>query len=262
MEQKQAPGPAIWSTGFQVHSYDVDVTQRATVPSLCRHFLEGAWSHAEALGIGFNDLAKQGRVWVLSRLLLEIRRRPRWGETVIFRTWPRGIESVFAMRDFECADSGGSLHCGGTSAWLVLNQVTRRPQRIQGLLDNIPATSRRMTTRNPSKLPARHFNDASASWAVRPSDIDVNAHVNSVSYVEWMLDTYTLDFHRTHTLERLEVNFTGETVNGDIVNLFSEELAPAQWSHGITTGAGAEVCRGIFSWRETTPEELPEPMRS
>lgn len=255
MHTGQTAAPAIWSTALQVHSYDVDVTRCATVPSLCRNFLEAAWNHAESLGVGFNHLAQQDRVWVLSRLLVEIKRRPRWGETIKLSTWPRGINSLFAMREFNYLDSTDNLLCAGTSGWLVLNRTNRRPQRIQALLENLPATNRRAAARDPEKLSARACAGVSIASTARPSDIDVNGHVNSARYIEWVLDTYSLQFHKTHELGQLEVNYLGETLSGDSLTTWSEETAPSRWHHSIMRGPGTEVCRAQLSWQPAAPGE-------
>jgi hypothetical protein len=37
----------VWTESFKVHSYDVDFNKTATLESLCRHFQEAAWNHAE-----------------------------------------------------------------------------------------------------------------------------------------------------------------------------------------------------------------------
>src|SRR5689334_19025143 len=127
----------VWIDNLKVCSYDVDFTRRATCTSLCRYFLEAAWNHAEALGMGFSDLAQKGQFWVLSRLLLEVERYPLWGSALTLRTWPRAVKSVFAMRDFEFVDGTGSRLAAGSSAWLVLDAVSKRPQRLNKLLPSL-----------------------------------------------------------------------------------------------------------------------------
>src|SRR5262245_37866379 len=93
-----------WTEELRIRSYDVDATRRATSLSLSRYFLEAAWNHAEALGFGFSHLQSQGKVWVLARFRFEVQHYPQWGARAILRTWPRGLKSVFALRDFELDD--------------------------------------------------------------------------------------------------------------------------------------------------------------
>ena len=65
--------PRIWAETFKVHSYEVDFTQRATLTTLCHYFQEAAWNHAELLGVGYSQLQTERRLWVLSRLLIELK---------------------------------------------------------------------------------------------------------------------------------------------------------------------------------------------
>src|SRR5712691_7393571 len=59
--------PAIWRGDFRVHSYEVDFKQSATLECLCRYFQEAAWNHAEELGVGYQRLQAENKIWVLSR---------------------------------------------------------------------------------------------------------------------------------------------------------------------------------------------------
>jgi medium-chain acyl-[acyl-carrier-protein] hydrolase len=252
--------PAVWSTSLQICSYDVDVTRRATVPALCRYFLEAAWNHAEALGVGFSHLAAQQRVWVLSRLLVRIERQPDWGERILLNTWPRGTQSLFAMRDFEFLDAGGTLLASGASGWLVLHLETRRPQRLDFLpqaIQNLPA--KRALERDPEKLARTDSAERQAMvCTARPSDIDVNAHVNSAKYLDWILDSYPFDIHRRLALKLLEVNYLGETRVGDALKVHAVETEPNIWHHSIAKPGGAEVCHAKLSWtNRTTPPASP-----
>jgi acyl-ACP thioesterase len=242
--------PGFWTETLLVHSYDVDLGQRVSLETLCRYFQEAAWNHAEQLGVGYRRLEEQNRVWVLSRLLVKVQRAARWGETLLIRTWPRPAKSVFAMRDFELLDSAGAQVAAGTSGWLVLDARTRKPQRVDKLVssfENMP--DRRALAEDPEKLPQP---DASASRVERPvhySDLDVNRHVNGARYIGWLLDSYPLDFLRTHTATRLEVNYLGETLAGETVTLNSQGIAPGEFLHSIATRAG-ETCRARLRWAE------------
>ena len=148
-----AQRPLIWRGEFKVHSYDVDFKKGATMESLCRHFQEAAWNHAEDLGVGYQRLLAANRIWVLSRLLLKVEQLPRWGETVTICTWPRAARSVFAMRDFEMFDSAGVRLVAGTSAWLVLDTNTHKPQRVDKIVSAITSLpTKRALDEEPGKL--------------------------------------------------------------------------------------------------------------
>lgn len=241
----------LWMEQLKLRSYDVDSTHRATSASLCRYFLEAAWNHAEALGVGFGQLASQGRFWVLSRLLLEVERYPVWGSAVSLRTWPRAVKSVFARRDFEMTDSDGARLAAGSSAWLVLDTATKRPQRFNKLMPGLMAMDGPAALgRDPERLTESEAEDERFSVPVRYTDIDVNRHVGSGQYVAWLLDAYPSGFHCEHGLRVLEVNYLGETREGDVLTVRTRRVGDAVYCHSLTQGDGTEVCRARLTWVE------------
>jgi medium-chain acyl-[acyl-carrier-protein] hydrolase len=247
--QPVAPELLVWSEPLKVRSYDVDLNRRATGASLCRHFLEAAWNHAEALGVGFSHLASQGKFWVLSRLRLEARRYPTWGSVATLRTWPRPPTALFAMRDFELLDDAGTVIVAGSSAWLVLDEVSKRPQRVTRLLADVGSlSSRTALARDPEKLPDGDAWEGHSSATVRYTDIDVNGHVGSSRYIGWMLDAYPLEFHRAHWMRALEVNYLGETLAGEGLSVRTRQAGPAEFLHSLVKDNGAEVCRARLEW--------------
>ncbi len=248
------PRPGTWREALQVHSYDVDFHRCATVEAVCRWFLEAAWNHAERLGFGYAALAAKNKLWVLSRLLMEFDSFPRWGQTAELTTWPRGINGVFALRDFELHAPDGTRLAAGASSWLVLDAASHRPQRIDKLLLP-PATSetRAAVGRDPAKLADTAPTEIAYTAAVRYSDIDVNRHVNSARYLGWLLDGYPADFLQRHRIQSLEVNYTGEGHWTDTLTVLTRQLGPLHFAHSVTRSEPSEVCRAELHWSAQDP---------
>jgi len=245
---------AIWAEEFKVHSYDVDFKKMATLESLCRHFQEAAWAHAEQLGVGYKKLQQENQLWVLARLLVKAERYPTWGEMQTLHTWPRAAKSVFAMRDFEMLDSSATRIVAGASAWLVLDATTRKPQRVDKLVSTIIGFSdRHALAQEPQKLRPFESKPPMEEFTVRYSDIDVNGHVNNSRYIGWIMDAHPVEFHRAHEVSLFEVNYLAETIGGDAISIFSQELAPGEYWYSITNPTtGAVVCRARIIWTPIT----------
>lgn len=244
-----AESTPLWTEKIRIRSYDVDLKKKASPEALCRYFLEAAWNHAEELGFGFSHLAQQQRFWVLARLVIRITGRPQWGDEVLLKTWPRPARSILALRDFEILDAGGNQLLGGSSAWLVLDSASRRPQRLDGLLCDTNAFSQRMAIQNdPAKLSAG--TDLAEAMVVdsKYSDMDVNGHVNSARYIGWVLDSFPIDFHLRHELRQVEVNYVGETTGNARLSVRSAEQTPGHWQHAILKADGDEACRARTEW--------------
>jgi len=244
-----AAEPGVWLEDLRIHSYDADFQLRASPEALSRAFLEAAWNHAEHLGVGHSELARQQKLWVLGRLLLQIDGWPRWGDAVQIRTWPRGINGAFALRDFEIFDENETRLVAGSSSWLVLDASTHRPLRINKLLQNLPTPlTRTALGREPSKLGPLTTPTHSVTREVRYSDVDVNRHVNSARYIGWLLDSYEPEFHRTHGLHSLKVNYLAETLWPDSVSVKSQPQTPATFAHSIVNSSQHEVLRAELTW--------------
>ncbi|HLH55066.1 MAG TPA: acyl-ACP thioesterase domain-containing protein [Verrucomicrobiae bacterium] len=250
MEGAPAQPAGVWTTAFPMSSYDVDFRKQATPISIFRIFLEAAWNHAEQLGFGFGALAAQEKLWVLARISIEISMYPRWGDKVSLSTWPRGTSGLFALRDFEIVDQENRMLVAGTSGWLILDAKSHRPQRPDKM--NLPGMSGEARTalgRDPQKLPRPERLEAPKSSAVASyCDIDVNDHVNSVTYVGWLLDSYSAEFHHSHSLRSIEVNYIGETRWGDAVSIVTQPASSLQFAHWIVRTDQSEVCRAVFHW--------------
>ena len=243
---------SIWKEQFKVHSYQADFRKAATLESLCQRFQEAAWNHAEELGLGYQRLQTENRIWVLSRMLIQINREPSWGEELTIQTWPLPVESVFATRDFELHDFRGNLILSGASAWLVLDQSTRKPQRVDKLVASIKYLSDRRALDLPFEKLAECASESNTGteFIAHYSDIDANGHVNNSRYVGWIMDSYSMEYHRTHSVRRLAVNFLGETVWNDAVSVSSQKVNPLEFRHSIAKKGGPEVCRAQVQWLE------------
>jgi acyl-ACP thioesterase len=248
----------VWVERLRIRSYDADATRRAASPSLCRYFFEAAWNHAEALGVGYAHLRRQGKFWVLARLLCEVPQYPEWGEWATLRTWPRGIKSVFALREFELLAETGTRLAAGSSAWLVVDSVSKRPLRLHQLLPGLTGMEGDAALgRDPAKLPENETWDHESSITACYTDIDVNQHVTSSRYLGWMLDAYPAAFHLQHSLRVLEVNYLNETIQGEKLIVKTRQNDSSIYCHSLVKSDGREVCRARLEWKPWNGENTP-----
>ena len=68
---------------------------------LCNILQLTAGSHAELGGISFSDMQVHHQAWVLSRMRVEIKRLPKWKETVTVKTWINSLENSRSIRCLE-----------------------------------------------------------------------------------------------------------------------------------------------------------------
>ncbi|MDR1506982.1 MAG: acyl-ACP thioesterase [Treponema sp.] len=266
----------IFSKKLSVRFGDIDKSDTLTAASAFDFFQEAAMSHAEILGVGREVMKTSGRVWILSRMSVFMERRPRFGETITVRSWPRGTSTIFAVRDYDIRDAGDNIIIRGRSGWLILDMEKRRPLRPQAVvealppnegLDSLPGTSAGSAA--PSGLHpafAEYTPDSPhvfhTTRTARYSDIDYNGHVNNTRYIQWIQDLFDppaiLENARSM---RIDINYLSEVKSGETVELFlgpvtyaearkyyPDPLSPAFAIEGRRNGEAvfrAELCTGI-----------------
>jgi acyl-ACP thioesterase len=73
------------------------------------------------------------------------------------------------------------------------------------------------------KIPQLSKIDLQKEFEVRYNDVDVNGHINSIKYLEHVLDLFDLDFYRSHQLKRVEIAYVAESHQGDKLNIYLQE---------------------------------------
>jgi acyl-ACP thioesterase len=170
-------------------------------------------------------MTQSGQAWILSRLSVFIEMRPRCGETLTVRSWPRGPEKLFCLRDYDILDESGKALVRGRSGWLVLDLETRRPQRIQGIVEKLPLNEGRdALASGPLGLGARENLVSTDRRRAAYSDIDSYGHVNNVRYVQWIQDMTAPGLLDNAAQMRLDINYMSETLPGESVELLSASI--------------------------------------
>ena len=106
---------------FRVKTYDTYPNGKLSIPSLLDFLQEAAGLHAIKLKFGMHDLNARNETWVLSRMRVEIERWPERGDAIVVETWPKGMDRLFAVRDFLVFDEKGEILARSSSYWLLIN---------------------------------------------------------------------------------------------------------------------------------------------
>jgi acyl-ACP thioesterase len=213
----------------------IDTSDRLTAAATFDFFQEAAVNHAEHRGVGREALVKTGQVWVLSRISVQWDRRPKWREEVTVRSWPRGWEKLFALRDYDIRDAEDRPIVRGRSGWIVLDMEKRRPLRPQTVMANLPlndginaltGSPAAVETRPDFKRPSTRIGARKAAY----SDIDYNGHVNNTRYIQWIQDTIEPGVLEAACQMRLDINYLSEVKFGETVELWSTPIDFAEVS--------------------------------
>jgi acyl-ACP thioesterase len=215
---------------LKLHFGAIDRSDRLTLASTFDFFQEAAINHAEALGVGREAMVKTGQIWVLSRLSALWDRRPKWQETLTVRSWPRGWERLFALRDYDILDASDVPVVRGRSCWIILDMEKRRPMRPQTVMETLPMNQDRNAMEGvPPSLESREDLRHAGERRALYSDVDYNGHVNNARYVQWIQDLLEPAVLETCGRARLDINYLGEVKPGQTVELWQAGLLAEGW---------------------------------
>jgi acyl-ACP thioesterase len=193
-------------------SSSVDVAKALRVSAAFDYFQDIAGLHADNLGAGIDYLKEaHGVAWVIMRMRLEIDRLAHLEEPLVIESWPQPPK-VRYDRDYVIkAERGGEVLARAVSTWILMDleshDITKG--RVFDYTFDIEETERALDCRL-RQLKAPGELTGVAERVVRYSDVDYNLHVNNVRYIDFIMDCYSLDFHRAHEVCAVEVNYINE----------------------------------------------------
>ena len=244
-----------FTKGYEVHVYETGPDGKLSLSALFDYFQDIASDHAVKLGYGRDELMKNNHFWVLSRIYSRIEELPEWSEKLIIRTWPRGTDRLFALRDFEARFSDGRIAARGTSSWLIVDYSTKRVKRPDEDLSRLSfmPDRRGILERNADKLePAAEMQEQGQPFTVKISDLDVNLHTNNARYLRWATDSYDLDFIMNNVPVSAEINYLAESRFNDniVIRTSGAGGEDKMYDHLIIRpDDNKELCRLRIMWK-------------
>ena len=183
----------LWSEPCYVYTHDVDPGGKMSFAAIARYFQEAAWHSAEALGFGYEEATRLKQFWVLVRQSIKAHRLPVWGEHLVIETWPRGVDGLWAFRDYNIRDQKGSVCIGATSSWMIMDANSHRPLKPEIVSGAMPwVIETKAIGETASKIVHEGSWEIVDQRKVRFSDMDINGHMNNSRYVEWIADAIRL----------------------------------------------------------------------
>jgi len=168
---------------------------------------------------------------------------------VYVKTWPAAKDRLYWYRDYTIHDSNDREVTRATSTFVIIDTKTRRPRRADDMFRVDLGNPERTFKEKPGKLPAVDDETARYQKTVTTSDLDINDHVNNVKYVEWVLDSYPLEFFKSHTIAEVEMNHLGEARYGDMVTVRRCERNAAHFHSVARASDLRELFRARIEWK-------------
>ncbi|MDR2924162.1 MAG: acyl-ACP thioesterase [Treponema sp.] len=247
---------AVWTENCLVRFGAVDKSDSMTLDSIFNFFQEAAISHAENLGVGREAMAQTNQVWLLSRMSVQVDRRPKYGESVTIRTWPRGAEKLFARRDYDILGADGKAAVRASSSWIIVDITKRRPLRPHAVVDAMPRNEGLDALPGVAVNGGSEIGGGAIGLEENPSlqkcrehlplytDVDYNGHVNNISYIRWIEDAVKPELLEQARQMKLDINYMNEVLRNEITGIWAAPIETNPAAGGTPPPAQAFAFEG------------------
>jgi len=233
---------------FTVMYKDLDMTYSLSMPAICAYLFEVGSIHGKIL----TDDAELGSAFVLTRLYMKMERYPAVGDTFSVKSWLSPVRDRYVVRNFQISDSDGIIIGAAKTSAVAFNLKERTgggiPANIMKVktVDAEPATPHLFEKLHPVISPLYE-----KIFSVGYFDCDFYWHVNNVKYIEWCIETFPVEFIKSHRLYEIDANFRAEGNAGDnLVSKAAPGKEPGTFHHSITSFSGEkELLRMSSSWK-------------
>ncbi len=237
---------------LRAEPFHCDWAGKLTMGYLGNHLLNASGNHASERKFNIEHLIDYS--WVLSRLVVEIDQMPMQNEQFSVQTWVENVQRLFTSRNYTIIDETGQAIGHGRSIWALINLETRKPQDLVHFNDGQLAPYLFPEKTSPIDGPGRVklSKDAPCVYThtASYSDIDLNGHLNSIRYIEHLLNTFEMDFHKKYVLKRFEIAYSAECYAGDTISIYREEVAPQQYNLEVRRPDGAVAVKAQLTFIE------------
>ena len=242
---------------FLAEPFHCDFSQRLFIGHLGNHLLNAADFHSNDRDFGMNYLNPIHKTWVLSRLAVEMDEMPSAYEKFSVETWVESAMKYFTHRCFRISSEDDSKVYGyGRSIWAMIDTETRQPQNIfdirDGDIEKYIETEKSCPIAGLNRVKMNKDARLVRSLPTPYSDVDINGHINSVKYIEHILDLFDLDWYKNHKVKRFDIAYVSESHCGDTLNFYQEETDEDTFHVRITkidnSGNEVEAVRSLIKF--------------
>lgn len=234
---------------YTIDAYLTDFRGKATLPMIGGFMLQAATRHAEERGFGYSCMVSKQRVWVLTRMNIQLSGYPDNDTQIKLHTWVSDVNKLFTERCFAFEDQNGNYFGYARSLWASIDIQTRRATNVlelEGMTDFI--SDKECPIDSAGKIVPAKDSELADSFIVKYSDIDINKHLNSMKYIEHFVDIFPLELYQKKEIKDFEINYITEGKYASELSIFKKEISDNIYSLDMRHDDKA-ICVARVTWK-------------
>jgi medium-chain acyl-[acyl-carrier-protein] hydrolase len=215
----------IFEENFRVMYSDVDFKGEIKAVKILNLCQDIASRHAYKMGLSALHMAKKEKIWVVHRYRLEFKKKLFWDEEFKIKTWRYPYKKLYEMRRFDFLDSKGELFVKGLCSWVLVDKKTKRPSRLDRVLDEKFLFEKEKPEIFESDLKSLLDPVFKSEFKALRDDIDYNNHVNNASYLKWAKECLNHELYTGKNLKKIEIIYSNDCFYNDNIEVFTEKTS-------------------------------------
>ena len=214
-----------YSEKIEINNYDVDM-HGVLRPTQLIAKLEEVGSH-EMINYppSNDDLRREGKGFILSRMVISIHKEAHEGDSAIGSTWATDSRGLSFNRCYQL-DVNGETAVKVYTVWAFVdfaeNKLIRYEEVADRMIGGEPDAPFDMELPLRVRMPkADEFSEV-ATRKVYYSDTDVNGHMNNTKYLNMLCDF--VPEIENKTLKGINISYVNEAPFGDTLTVLSKEV--------------------------------------
>ncbi len=213
---------------FIAEPFRCDLNGELMYSTLGNYMLNAADYHSAERGFGWKTLKQENKAWVLSRFVIEMNKMPLPYEHFNITTWMEKALRTFTYRHWAVNGTNGEEYGYGTSVWAMIDLSTRQPIDVysvgNGKIKDYESPEDCVPIQGVSRVKAdKEELELLKEIDVTYSDLDINRHINSIKYIEHVMDVYPNIQDSDKNVKRLEVAYVAESRTGEKLRFYGKE---------------------------------------
>ncbi len=237
-------------------AFHCDFSKHLCIGHLGNALLNASDMHSTARNFGMTYLWKQNKTWVLSRLAIDLEDLPVEHDQFVIETWVENAMKFFTKRNWAIySEDGTKVYGYAKSIWAMIDTQTREPQDIlamhDGKIKEYIYPEKECPIKDVSRVKTPEMQEYT-EFKVMYNDLDVNCHLNSMKYIDHVMDTLPLDYLRQYQVKRVEIAYVAEGHWGDTLRIYhkaEEEQHYFRITRKEADGSETELSRVLIGFK-------------
>ena len=249
---------SVYKQKYTIVASEMDFTYHVSPQAILLYFQDTFARYLTSKHVAAFDVIKQNLIWVITEFDLNFsKERPLWADDITVEMEFTEISSIRMYVDFRLLNKDGEEFAHGTSSWVMIDSVTKRPFAAKEMVVNagVESSGAARTKIAGAKSSDKVFFKAE-NHQVNVTDLDFNGHMCNRSYVVIAMGTAPIEFIKSTSLSRMHIKFVREAFFGDLLtcNIYKAGDAEDIYWHNFVNKEGKEVCSIYSEWKRNEGE--------